>query len=241
MAQVFTSYTFELFVPALRTGIPVEVEYRNVKALRLTVYPPEGGVRIAAPAGTTPEAIRKFAVEKIKWIEKHRERFLNRPKANASLKNHSTVYVWGAAHQLQLIERRGNPKIAIDGGQMTMYVRPLSTKAKMQEFLDKWYRRILNEAAAIVIKKWETIIGVKVKKLYIRKMKSCWGSCNYQKQTLRLNSELAKRNPEYLEYVIVHEMLHIIEKGHNRNYYRLLNQYIPAWKVIRKKMNAGVL
>ena len=151
------------------------------------------------------------------------------------------MYIWGAAHELELIERAGNSKIIITDTRMTMYVRPGSTKAKRQEYLDKWYRRILKEAALAIVEKWEGRIGVEVKKIYVRKMKSHWGSCNYGKQTMRLNSELAKRKIECLEYVIVHEMLHIIESGHNRNFYRLLNKYIPGWKDIRKKMNRGDL
>ena len=232
-------FTFNL------AAIPVEVEYRAVKTMRLTVYPPDGRVRIAVAPGTTVEQIKKFAASKIKWIEKHREKFLNnsgpaKSGLTGSLRNHSTVYVWGEPHRLELIERAGNSKIVIEGGSMKMYVRPQSPKAKRQEILDRWYRRRLKEAAGPIIKNWEAIIGVGVKKLYVRKMKTHWGSCNYQRQTMRLNSELAKRDPIYLEYVIVHEMLHIIEKGHNRNYYRLLNQYIPDWKNIRKKMNTGV-
>ena len=232
MAQV---YTFEL------SSVLFEVEYKNVKTLRLTVYPPDGRVRIVAPPGMAFEYIKKFAASKIEWIEKHREKFLNHSKLTGPLRNHAVVYVWGAAYELELIERRGNPKIVIDGSCMKMYVRPDSTRAKRQEFLDRWYRNILKETAPEIIKKWEALIGVEVKKLYVRKMKSHWGSCNYQKQTLRLNSELVKRKPECLEYVIVHEMLHIIEKGHNRNFYRLLSKYIPAWKLIRKKMNSSEL
>ena len=220
--------------------ISFEVAYRNVKTMRITVYPPDGRVRIAAPLGAVPEIIRKFAISKIGWIEKHRERFLNHSKVTGSLKNHSAVYVWGEALELILVERKGNPKILIEGNYMKMFVRPDSQKAKRQAFLDKWYRGILKEAAYPAIKKWESILGVKVKKLYVRKMKSHWGSCNYDKQTLRLNSELAKRKIECLEYVIVHEMLHIIERGHNRTFYRLLNKYIPSWKTIRKKMNTGI-
>lgn len=238
MGKALPACTFNL------AAIPVEVEYRNVKAVRLTVYPPEGRVKIAAPPGTTLEFIREFAASKIQWIEKHRQKFINhsagiKPALTGSLRNHSTVYIWGAAHELELIERQGNSKITVEGGRMTMYVRPLSPKAKKQEILDRWRRRILKETASGIIKKWETTLGIEVKKLYIRKMRSHWGSCNYKRQTLRLNSELTKRNPEDLEYVIVHEMLHIIEKGHNRNFYRLLSQYIPGWKAIRKKMNAG--
>jgi len=233
MTQAASAYTFTL------SEIPFEVEYKDVKTLRLTVYPPDGRVRIAAPFGTVHEYIAKFAAAKIGWIEKHREKYLNHSKLSGNLKNHTTVYVWGTALELVLVERSGNPRIVTEGEYMKMFVRPNSTKAVKQAFLDRWYRSKLKEAAPGIIQKWETLTGIEVKKLYIRKMKSHWGSCNCEKQTLRLNSELVKRNPECLEYVIVHEMLHIIEKGHNRNFYQLLNQYIPGWKNIRKKMNRG--
>jgi predicted metal-dependent hydrolase len=221
--------------------IPIEVEFRNVKTLRLTVYPPDGRVRIIAPVGANREDIRKFATSKIAWIQKQRAKFLNHSKLTASPKNHATVYVWGDPWELEIIERRGNPKIVLEGGNMKMYVRPGSTKAKRQEFLDKWYSKILKDTALPLIGEWEGRIGVEVKKLFVRKMKTCWGSCNSTRQTLRLNSELAKRKRECLEYVIVHEMLHIIEKSHNRKFYSLLNKYLPGWKVIRKRMNAGEL
>ena len=220
-------------------AIPCEAEYKNVKTMRLTVYPPDGRVRITAPSGTAPEIIKKFAASKIEWIEKHRQRFLNNSKVTGPLRNHSTVYVWGTALEVELIERQGNPKIIIDSPYIRIFVRPDSSKAKRLEFLDKWYRKTLKEKAPPIIQKWEAIMGVNVKKLYVRKMKSHWGSCNCARQTLRLNSELVKRSPDCLEYVIVHEMLHIIEKGHNRNFYRLLGQYIPEWKEIRKRMNSG--
>jgi len=231
------NYTFEI------SSIKFEVEQKaTIKSVRLTVYP-DGRVRIAAPLGTGAEFIRKFAASKIEWVEKHRQKFIKqagfKPEAPGTLKNHSTVYVWGEALELEIIERRGNPKIVIDGGYMKYYTRQGSTRAKKLEYLDRWRRRILKEAAETLIKNWEGKIGVEVKKLYVRKMKSHWGSCNYERQTLRLNSELTKRKPECLEYVIVHEMVHIIERHHDKNFYRLLTQYIPAWKIIRKKMKTG--
>jgi len=240
MAKALTAYSFIL------AGIPVDVEYRYVKVIRLTVYPPEGKVRLTAPAGTPNNVIQEFATSKIKWIEKHRERFLNnqagiKPGHLESLRNRSTVYVWGVPHELELIERGGNSKIVTGDGRVTMYIPPLCSTAKKREILDRWYRRVLKEKAAALISKWEAVIGVKVKKTYVRKMKTHWGSCNYQKQTLRLNSELARRNPEYLDYVVAHEILHIIERNHNRNFYRLLNQYMPAWKTIHEKMKSGAV
>jgi len=224
-----------------QTAIPIEVEFRNVKTLRLTVYPPDGRVKVISPIGTSREVIRKFAESKITWIQKHREKFLNHSKLTVSLKNHSTLFVWGEPWELEIIERKGNPKIILEDGIMKMYVRLDSTKAKRQEFLDKWYGKILKDSALPLIEEWEGRIGVKVKKLFVRKMKTHWGSCNGTRQTIRLNSELAKRKLECLEYVIVHEMLHIIEKSHNRKFYSLMNKYIPEWKIIRKKMNAGEL
>jgi len=229
------TFTFKL------AAIPVGVEYRNIKTMRLTVYPPDGRVVIAAPNGTAPDAIKKFAASRIPWIEKHRERFLHHSKITVTLANHSNVFIWGEAHELALIEHQGNHKITVKDGYIKMYIRPGSSKAKKQELLDKWYRRVLKETAPDIISKWEEIMGVEVKKLYVRKMKSHWGSCNQKNRTIRLNSELVKRNPACLEYVIIHEMLHIIEKSHNRNFYRLLEKYLPEWKDIRKKMNSGDL
>ena len=233
MTQAESAYTFSL------AAIHFEVEFKNVKTMRLTVYPPDGRVKIAAPFETVHENIGKFAASRIEWIKKHREKYQNHSKINGNLKNHTTVYVWGEPYELVFVERSGNPRISIENRCMKMYVRPNSTKAKKQAFLDKWYRDILKETAPGIIKKWEKRMGLEVEKLYVRKMKSHWGSCNCEKRTLRLNSELVKRGPECLEYVIIHEMLHIIEKGHNRIFYRLLNQYMPAWKEIRKKMNKG--
>lgn len=224
------------------SAIPVELEYRKVKNMRLTVHPDGGRVTIAAPPGTSSDYIKSFAASKIDWIRKQREKFLGsqagtKSRKTDTLRNNSTMYLWGDAYKLELIERRGHPKIIIEGDSMKMYVRPYSTKAKRQEYLDKWYSGILKEASPAIIKKWEARIRVEVKKLYVRKMKTHWGSCNTVRQTLRLNSELAKRSPECLEYVIVHEMLHIIEKGHNQKFYSLLSRYIPEWKAIKKKMN----
>jgi len=220
-------------------NIQFNIEFKNVKNMRLTVFSLDGRVKISAPKGTTLESVKRFALSKIQWVKKHREKYLKNPKTSGFLQNHSSVYVWGKAYNLELIERKGHPKIIIEDDSMKMYIRPLSSKSKIQELLDAWYHRIIKETAPAIIEKWEKIIGVEVKKLFVRKMKTHWGSCNSIKKTLRLNSELAKRELLCLEYVIVHEMVHIIEKAHNNNFYRLLNKYLPNWKIIRKKMNSG--
>jgi predicted metal-dependent hydrolase len=221
--------------------IAIEAEYRRVKTMCITVYPPDGRVFIAVPLNTAPGVVREFAAAKLPWIKKHREIFRAHAQISGPLKNNAPVYIWGKAHTLKIIERKGNAKIIVDDEQMTMYVKPNSTKEKKQQILDKWYRLVINKTAPQIISKWEPVIGVKVQGLYLRKMKTHWGSCNYERQTIRLNSELVKQKSECLEYVIVHEMVHIIEPTHNRNFYRLMNKFLPDWKVIRKKMNTGEL
>jgi predicted metal-dependent hydrolase len=220
-------------------GIVIEVAYKQVKRLRMTVYPPDGRVRISAPLGAGPGTIRHFALSKLPWIEKHRAQFRSRLRTGGG--DDTVQYVWGEALPLEIIQRRGYRKIAVKDKTIRMYVPPDCSAAKQQELLDKWFRRLLDGAAPELIRKWASAIGVEVKGFYTRKMKSHWGSCNYSKKTIRLNTELAKRNPACLEYVIVHELVHLIEISHNRNFYRLMNAFMPGWKEIRKKMNSGEL
>jgi predicted metal-dependent hydrolase len=217
--------------------VRIEVEYKRVKNIRLTVYPAEGKVRISAPLSASRKTVRDFAASKLPWIEKRRLLYRSR----TGLREPAVQYVWGIPLEPEIIERRGHPKIVIEGNRMRIYLRPGSTGIKRQELLDKWYRRVLQETAPGLIKKWEPLIGVAVSGLYIRKMKSHWGSCNYSRRTIRLNSELVKKSPECLEYVIVHEMIHMVEPSHNRNFYRLMNTFMPAWKAIRTKINKGTL
>jgi predicted metal-dependent hydrolase len=219
--------------------IPVTIEYKKIKTLRMTVYPPDGKVCISAPLSTPGEAIKKFAVSKIRWIEKHREKFRRNPKIGSYMQNNEIHFVWGKAYNLEIVEKKGRPKIDLGEKNIRLYILPGSAKEEKRRVLDKWYHRMIKEAAPAVVKKWESIIGINIKKIYYRKMKSHWGSCNYQRQTIRLNTELAKKPPECLAYVIAHEMLHVIEPSHNRAFYRLMDAYMPAWKTIRKKMNAG--
>jgi predicted metal-dependent hydrolase len=221
--------------------ILVKIEYKRIKNLRMTVYPPDGKVYISAPINTPKDVIQNFASSKSRWIEKHRIKYRNLPQTANSFRNREIYYVWGTAFELELIKRKGHPKIMLSNGRMLMSIPPRSTKAKKEALLNKWYRNLLRETAPVIIKKWEAAIGVTVKGLYLRKMKSHWGSCNYKNQTIRLNTELAKKSPECLEYVTVHEMIHMLEPHHDPAFYRLMNAYLPSWKTIRKKMNSGEL
>jgi predicted metal-dependent hydrolase len=188
---------------------------------------------------TPQDVIRDFAASRIRWIEKYREKFRQNPEAKNRFLKDEIHFIWGAAYSLEPIEKTGRPKIVLEDKTIKFFTSPGTSPAEKQQILDRWYHRIIKEAAPGIIRKWEPLIGVTVKNTFFRKMKTHWGSCNYQKKTIRLNTELAKKPPNWLEYVIVHEMIHIIEPSHNRSFYQLMNAYIPDWKIIRKKMNAG--
>jgi predicted metal-dependent hydrolase len=240
-------------------NLRIEVEYKQIKTLRMTIYPPkndnrpregqsspsssppEGRIHISAPLHTPRQCIHNFVISRLAWIEKHRARFRRAPQAANPLQNGEIHFIWGIAYILELIERQGRPKIVLENGRMRMFVRPDDAYEKRQQFLDKWYRAILKEAASRMVEQWNSRLAVNVRQLYFRKMKSHWGSCNYIRHTIRLNTELAKKPPECLEYVILHEMIHIVEPSHNRNFYRLMDTYMSSWKIIRKKMNKGEL
>jgi predicted metal-dependent hydrolase len=215
----------------------IEVEYRRITNMRLTVYP-DGRIKIAAPLGTSQTHIETFVSSKNVWIEKHLTQFQDRfPTQNRSFTPDEIHFVWGIPLKLEIIEHKGHPKISAENGKLIMSIRGESTKLQKAALLDKYYRKVLAEAAPRFVEKWENPIGVKINKIFYRKMKSCWGSCNYTKGTLRLNTELAKRHPECLEYVVIHEMIHMHEPSHNHHFYELMNTFYPNWKGIRKKMN----
>jgi predicted metal-dependent hydrolase len=221
-------------------NIPIDLEYKRIKTLRMTVYPPEGRVRVSVPLGVGAESIRDFILSKQKWIERQREKF-RRAGGSLRLEPGDSVPVWGEAFTLELAVGRYRPRIELGPGRMKMYLKPGTSGEKRLALLDTWYRLRLKETAPGIIAKWAPLLGVKAPELFVRKMKTHWGSCSYTKGTIRLNSLLARKNPLCLEYVIVHELIHFKEPSHNRNFYRLLSRAIPNWKEIRKSMNAGEL
>ena len=219
--------------------ILINVEYRKIKTIRITVYPPDGETRIFAPVNADDDSIIKFAASKIHWIEKHREKFRRAAAVKNHQQNDKTHFVWGSAYNLEIIEKAGYSKISLEDNVLKMKIPPGTSADKKQQILDKWYHRLLAATAPALVEKWEKITGLKIKQIFYRKMKTHWGSCNPKKQTIRLNTELAKKPLFCLEYVIVHEMLHLIESAHNQNFYRLMEKYIPNWKTIRRQMNNG--
>lgn len=218
--------------------IAVDVVLKDIKNIHLSVYPPSGRVRISAPSHMKIETIRVFALSKMGWIKKQRKKILDQeretPREYLEQESH---YVWGKRYLLKILEAKEPPKIVLKHNQMLLRVRPGTDETKKRAVIDAWYREQIRNAAQPLIDKWEPIIGIKVNRLYVQHMKTKWGSCNSKTSNIRLNTELAKKPQEDLEYLIVHEMVHILEPTHNTRFILLMDKYIPKWQYIKEALN----
>ncbi len=218
----------------------VEVRWKKVKHLYLSVQPPAGHVRMTVPTGTERETILFFVRAKRDWIRKQqakmRARLVQPVLAYVSGESH---YFFGRPYVLNVIETSSRQRVVLSAGRfMNLYVRPNSTTDERRKILIAWYRRQLKAAIPAYLEKWEKVIGVSVREWKVRQMKTKWGSCNIQARRIWLNLELAKKSPRCLEYVIVHEMIHLLERHHNARFYRYLTEHLPDWKAIRTELNS---
>ena len=219
--------------------VAVDVVLKNIKNIHLSVYPPTGRVRISAPLNSNLDTLRIYAISKLPWIKRNQTKLQNQaretPREYLERESH---YVLGKRYLLKIIEHDGSPKIELKHNTLVMTVRPNTAKHQMQVMLDAWYREQLKNAVPELIEKWQKLMGVTVNHFYIQKMKTKWGSCNVQAGNIRLNSELAKKPIECLEYVVVHELAHFIESTHNAGFIGLLNNLMPNWQSYREQLNA---
>ena len=218
--------------------IRIEVVRKAIKNVHLSVYPPAGRVRISAPAHLSLETIRVFAIAKLDWIKqqqaKLRAQARETPREFLERESH---YLWGQRYLLQVIEREEAPAITLRGNKMVLQVRPQTDSAKRQEILENWYREQLKAALPSLISKWEPKLGVRVERFHVQRMKTRWGSCNPQKRSIRLNTELARKPRECLEYLVVHEMVHLLEPTHNERFIALMDRFLPNWRHLRDVLN----
>ncbi len=218
--------------------IVVEVVKKDIKNIHLSVYPPAGRVRISAPMRMDLDTIRVFAITKLGWIKsqqkKLREQERETPREYLDRESH---YVWGRRYLLKVIEKDAVPDVALKHNKMLLQIRPRTSDEKKQAILEEWYRGKLKEAVPSLIARWEPLIGVRVRKFFVQKMKTKWGSCSHNAHSIRLNTELAKKPPECLEYVVVHEMVHLLEPTHNTRFLTLMDQFMPKWRFYRDELN----
>ncbi|MCB9087924.1 MAG: M48 family metallopeptidase [Calditrichae bacterium] len=219
-------------------GITIEVVRKAIKNVHLSVYPPAGRVRISAPEHLSLETIRVFAIAKLDWIKqqqaKLRAQARETPREFLERESH---YLWGQRYLLQVIEREEVPAVTLRGNKMVLQVRPQTDIAKRREILDSWYREQLKAALPSLISKWEPKLGVRVERFHVQRMKTRWGSCNPPKRSIRLNTELARKPRECLEYLVVHEMVHLLEPTHNERFIALMDRFLPNWRHLRDVLN----
>lgn len=216
----------------------IDVELKDIKNIHLSVYPPSGKVRIAAPERMDLDTIRVFAISKLKWIKKQQEAFKNQEReTEREYLTRESHYYLGQRYLLKVIQHDSSPKIILKKKEIQMYVRPETTQEKKQEVLDEWYRSELKRIIPPMIENWEEKIGVKSNEYGIKKMRTKWGTCNHDEKRIWLNLELAKKPLECIEYIVVHELLHIIEPSHNQRFISLLDNFMPKWKFFREELN----
>lgn len=219
-------------------NITIDVELKDIKNIHLSVYPPNGAVKIAAPDRMDLDTIRVFAINKLKWIKKQQAIFQGQaretPREYLSKESH---YFKGKRYLLEVIEHPHPPKVELNHRTIKLYIKPNSPIEKRKEALENWHREQLKEILPSLTSKWEKKIGVKANAFGIRKMRTKWGSCNTETKRIWLNLELAKKPVECLEYIIVHELVHLLERNHNEVFVNYMNQFMPKWRFYRDELN----
>ena len=219
-------------------GLEINVVRKNIKHLYLKVYPPEGEVRLVCPRQLDNDTIRQLIAPKIDWIVQKRTKFQAQsrrtPLQYVSGESH---YYQGDRYLLEVIYQQGKPRVIIDRSQLKLYVRYGSIREQREQVLLTWYRQQLKAELPHIIAKWEAIIGVKVNEWRIKTMKTRWGTCNVQARRIWLNLELIKQPPHCLEYVVVHELVHLLERQHNARFWQYMTQFMPNWQQYQRELN----
>ena len=218
--------------------ITVDIVTKDIKNVHLSVYPADGKVRISAPLRMDLDTIRVYAISKLAWIKQQQQKI--RTQERETLREYidrESHYLWGKRYLLQVVEADASPAVELSHSRIRLRIRPDSSTGLRQAAMDAWYREKLREAVPPVIAKWESIMAVKVERFFIQRMKTKWGSCSPIPHHIRLNTELAKKPPKCLEYIIIHEMTHLIEPTHNSRFVALMDSFLPNWRSCRGELN----
>ena len=222
--------------------IAVDVVLKDIKNVHLSVYPPTGRVRISAPKRMSIDTIRVFAISKLSWI-KQQQRMLRvqereTPREYLDSESH---YVWGKRYLLSVTECDHAPTVTLKHSRMILMVRASTDEEAKKAIVSRWYREQIKAIVPDLIAKWEPVLGVRVDRFFVQRMKTMWGSCNHKRRTIRLNTELAKKPAECLEYIVVHELVHLLEPTHNDRFVALMDRFMPQWSLFRDEINRAPL
>lgn len=218
--------------------LSIEVTRKNVKNVHLSVHPPDGRVSLVAPTGTRLEVARAYAISKLPWIRQQQAKMADQLRETPrEYVKRETHYLWGRRYLLNIVIGEVTPHVTLDHKRITLHVKAGSKKEKREEVLYEWQKSLLHAFIREVVAKWERILDVRVNACFIQKMKTKWGSCNHRLGNIRLNTELVKKPKDLVEYVIVHEMAHLIEPTHNERFIALMNRFYPHWREARLELN----
>lgn len=223
-------------------GIDIDVIYKDIKNLHIGVYPPMGRVRVAAPSRLGDDQVRLAVIQRLPWIKRQRDKLRSAERqSEREMLTGESHYVWGVRRRLKVVERPGRAHFEIDGERLVFYVPADTSAEKRRAYLDKWHRDQLRQKVPDLIAKWEEVLDVTVPKWTIRRMKTKWGSCNRETRHIWFNVELAKKHPNCLEYIVVHEMTHYFERSHGERFTSLMDQHLPDWRSRRELLNSAPL
>lgn len=218
--------------------LAVDVVRKEIRNIHLSVHPPTGRVTLAAPERLSLDTLRVFAISKLGWIRQQQKKLLEQERETPrEFLERESHYVWGRRRLLNLIEGDHAPAVELGHGRLILRLRPGTSPSKRAELLDAWYRAQIREALPAIVAKWEPLLGVKVERCFVQRMKTRWGSCNPSTRSIRLNTDLAKKPRECLEYVAVHEMVHLLEPTHNSRFLALMDRFLPRWHFHRDTLN----
>lgn len=221
--------------------LEIEVIKKSIKNLHLSVLPPTGKIRISAPLNATDESINLFAITKIGWIKEKISQFNEQLRqSKREYLSGESHFLWGKRYRLEVILSNKN-SIELKGIKMIFKHKKNMTIEQKEFFFNKWYRDKLKEQLLITISKWEAICNIKIEKFLIKNMLTRWGTCNSKSRSIIINLQLVKKPIECLEYIVLHELLHTIEKKHSKKFFELLEKYMPQWKVYKDELNNFIL
>ena len=218
--------------------LSIRVTKKDIKNVHLSVHPPYGHVTLAVPTGTRLEVARAYAISKLCWIRDQQEKLKNQaretPRRFIERESH---YLWGRRYLMSVIEHDSKPSIKLDHKRITLCVRPESSEKKRADVIHDWHKALLHQVVPGIISSWEGKLGVTVVGYFLQRMKTKWGSCNHRAGHIRINTELVKKPKDLLEYVIVHEMVHLMEPTHTERFVTLLGEHYPNWRESRAELN----
>lgn len=221
----------------------VDVVRKSIKNLHLGVYPPQGRVRVAAPTSVTDDAVRLAVIGKLGWIKKQQDRFESQPRqSEREMVTGETHYFFGRGYRIRVVEhaKAGQVRI-VNSSTLELAVRPGTSAEQRAKVMQRWLREQLKSQIGPLIEKWQAVVGVEVAEWGVKRMKTKWGSCNIEARRIWINLELAKKPLECLEYIIVHELAHLLERNHNDRFIAIMDRCMPKWRSVRDLLNSAPL